>query len=194
MATCYRYHGRETSRKPVKIANNLSIWLARMIIGEGGSNCSEDKAAALVWAILNRYFLHRARHKWHSLIYLIRSFSQPINPRWQEGGDLAVKYAGTYHVTPERLRRRKRISELQWGEIPWEIEDIIIKFENGTVPPPPNVLALKNNRISNWASHKNMKKKYPWGIAIDGSNRPDWAFEDRCLVDGSVIVDYWWKE
>jgi hypothetical protein len=56
--------------------------------------------------------------------------------------------------------------------------------------PPWQVLQLDHPRISNWASHKGLKEKYPWGISFENSKRPDWFFEDVNLGPGVVVVDH----
>ncbi len=189
----YRYHGpieKNQSRFAI-IDDETALWAARMCVGEGGKKCPEKKAAAMLWSLMNRYMLHPARRHWPTFLFLMRRFSQPINPRWQKGGDLARKYAGTKYCTPARLRRRARISSLTWEQIPDHIVETVKAFQQGTIPPPSELNDLERPRISNWASHKNLDKKYPWGMSFEKSKQPDWFFEDARLIAGRVVVDFW---
>lgn len=196
MKARYLYHGPDhfSSRREVVIDEELALWLARMAVGEAGEEVSRESIACMCWAMLNRFFLHRARMKWRSFQYLVRRFSQPINPRWLPGGDLARKYAGTVYATPQKFRRRMRICSLNWGDMLWEIEEAIIDFEQGTLAPPTKVRLLQRNRISDWASHANLPKKFPWGIAVAERNgRKNWFFENKHLIPGHVVIDPWYQ-
>jgi len=188
----YRYWGgnKANQKRQTIIDDEAALWAARMCVGEGGKRCSTKKAAAMLWAVMNRWMLHRARRYWPTYQYLMRRFSQPINPRWRKGGDLARKYAGTKYCTPARLRRRAKISSLTWDEIPEQIVEAVKAFQAGTLPPPTELHTLDKPRISNWASHKGLSKKYPWGISFERSKQPDWFFEDN-LIAGTVVVDHW---
>lgn len=147
----YRYVGpnESNSDRQTVIDDEAALWAARMLIGEGGTKISQKKAAACLWALMNRWMLHPGRRYWPTFLYMMRRFSQPINPRWQKGGDLARKYAGTWHCTPARLRRRAKISSLTWAEIPEGIVEIVRDFQAGRLPPPEEVLGLERPRISN---------------------------------------------
>jgi peptidoglycan hydrolase-like protein with peptidoglycan-binding domain len=188
----YRYVGSNTANqdRAATIDDETALWCARMCVGEGGQKCSAQKAAAMLWAIMNRWMLHPGRKSWPTYLYLLRRFSQPINPRWQKGGDLAEKYAGTESGSPARLKRRAQICALEWSDVPDTISKTVKAFQRGTLPPPEALRTLEHPRISNWASHKGLSKKYPWGIAFEKSKQPDWFFEDAKLIKGSVVVDY----
>ncbi len=189
----YKYFGPNAANqnRMTVIDDETALWCARMCIGEGGNKCSTDKAAAMLWAIMNRWILHSSRKSWPSYLYLLRRFSQPINPRWQEGGDLAAKYAGTEHSTPARIKRRAQICSLKWSDIPDPIVQTVKSFQAGTLPPPAALKKLEKPRISNWASHKGLAAKYPWGTSFEKSAQPDWFFEDNNLITGTVVVDWW---
>jgi hypothetical protein len=190
MKATYRYSGsdRFSSDRSVTVDESTALWLARMCFGESGADCTTNQISAMVWSMLHRFFLHPARSKWVTLTFLIRRFSQPINPRWSEGGDLAIKYAGTKYTTPSKMERRKHIQGLQWNDMPWHIEDTIDRFRKGLLPPPETLQQIEKRRISNWASHHDMKKKFPWGLSFGDLN---WFFEDRKLINGTVVIDYW---
>jgi hypothetical protein len=154
MTATYRYLGPlESNRDRVcQIDEETALWAARMCVGEGGKKCSEEKASAMLWALMNRWFLHPGRRHWPTFLYLMRRFSQPINPRWQAGGDLARKYRNKPAGSPARLRRRARISSMLWYEIPITIQCVVTFFEAGELSPPWSLSKLDRPRISNWAS------------------------------------------
>ncbi|MCP4602367.1 MAG: peptidoglycan-binding protein [Proteobacteria bacterium] len=189
----YRYRGPNESNQNrcTFIDEDTALWAARMCIGEGGKNRSKQKASAMMWSLMNRWMLHPARRHWPTYLYLMRRFSQPINPRWQKGGDLARRYEGTKYCTPAKLKRRAHISSLTWEQIPQRIAEVIRAFQAGTNPPPTKLFELDKPRISNWASHKNLAKKYPWGIQFENSKLPDWFFQDQNLIAGNVTIDHW---
>ena len=190
MITTYRYNGPDSfsQTRTVRISDMIALWLARMCVGEGGQYCSIDSCRAMTWAMLNRFFLHTARKKWPSFLTMVKLFSQPINQRWSRGGDLARKYAGTKYTTEEKLDRREHIQSLEWSDISWHIEDAVLKFEEGLLLPSDEIFSLEKKRISNWASHENTPKKFPWGLSLGDNN---WFFEDRRLIEGTVVIDHW---
>lgn len=189
MTVQYRYLGplKSNQDRVCTIDEETALWAARMCVGEGGKNCSEEKASAMLWALMNRWFLHPARRHWPTFLYLMRRFSQPINPRWQKGGDLARKYAGKPAASPARLRRRARICALGWGDIPDQVFEMVRLFMFGKLSPPYGLFRLDHPRISNWASYPGLRERYPWGVDIQG----DWFFEDVRLGPGVVVVDHW---
>ena len=184
MTAAYIYAGPKKSKRPLIIKYNEVLWLMRMIVGEGGENCSRKKAAALLWAITNRWFLWPGSKLYPTYVSLLRAFSQPINPRWMTGGDLARKYAGRSAASAQRLARRARICATEWDDIPMPIIVAVEDFRNGTLFPPDELTTIDKARISNWASLPSTPLKHPWGIDIDG----DWFFEDKNLIPGTVVV------
>lgn len=195
MTAIYRYIGPDdfSSKRTVIIDDYTSLWLCRMAMGESMPYNREEEFEAMGWAMLNRFFLHRARKKWPTFLYMVQRFSQPINPRWARGGDLARKYANTEYTTEEKFRRRERISGLLWDEFPIGIRRTVWGFQHGDQPPPSKIVNLNKPRISNWASHPNLPKKRPWGITLATARekRYNWFFEDKYLIPGRVVVDYW---
>jgi hypothetical protein len=191
MTAQYRYIGPlESNRdRSCQIDEETALWAARMCVGEGGKNCSEEKASAMLWALMNRWFLHPGRRHWPTFLYLMRRFSQPINPRWQKGGDLARRYRNKPAGSPARLRRRARICALKWGddEISATVSGVITDFYLGLLRPPDELQMLDHPRISNWASYPGLRERYPHGIDFRG----DWFFEDVNLGPGVVVVDHW---
>ena len=123
----------------------------------------------------------------------LRFFATAVILQRQTGGDLAVKYAGKDAASPARLKRRAHICALKWRDIPETISQSVKSFQAGTLPPPGALAKLDRPRISNWASHKGLSDKYPWGTSFEKSAQPDWFFEDKTLISGSVVVDWWQK-
>jgi hypothetical protein len=179
----FYYSGDCKSKRPLIIDDKKKLWLKRMIVGEGGRNCSATKANALIVAIINRWFLWKGSRKYPTFISMMRAFSQPINRRWMTGGDLARKYIGRNAASKQRLARRAQICAMT--KFPRIINSIVEALQNGE-----NIIIWKigetincyTQRISNWASLKSTPKKYPWGMDIDG----DWFFEDKNLISGVV--------
>lgn len=174
-AVMYVYVGPKKSKKPLHLDEKTKLWMKRMVYGEGGRRCTHAKAMALCWAIVNRWFLWPGARKYPTFISMMRAFSQPINPRWMTGGDLARKYIGREPASAARFARRARICAMM--EFPRAIEDAVNQFADGADP-------LEGQRISNWASLKSTPKKYPWGYDVDG----DWFFEDSNLKPGRVVA------
>jgi len=187
MAT-YIYEGPRKNREGMSLNlrddHEVLMWLMRMCYGEGGKKCSWEKASTMLWSMVNRWFLHPGQKHWPTFQYMVRRFSQPINPRWQRDGDKAIEYAGTKFASESRLRRREKICKLTMEDIPELIYDAVMDFSHGALFLPPQVTEIDKPRISNWASLPSTPRKYPHGIDIDG----DWFFEDRELVDGRVFI------
>lgn len=167
--------------KTLEITDDVALWLMRMVVGEGGAKCSTRKTSALCWAIVNRWFLWPGARHYSNFVDMMRAFSQPINPRWGRGGDLAIKAQEAY-CHPGKLKRRERICSMQFKDIPKPIRENVELFAKGELLGPE--LNIEKQRISNWASLKLTSTKYPWGVDIDG----DWFFEDENLRDGEVVV------
>lgn len=166
------------------------LWLGRALVGEGGKQISETKASAICWSLMNRFLLHRGQRYWPTFTKLTRAFCQCVNPRWMRGGDLAKKHAGTEYTTKERLDRREWVCSLSRSQLPDQVIDVVDQFSRGTLLPPRELIAINRPRISNWASYKGLKKKFPWGISFDPPSQKqfDWFFEDTYLFDGYVLV------
>lgn len=181
----YRYEGPVSNPRVETISESEAIRTARMCVGEGGKNCSIAKASLMMWAIMNRLFLWPAGKRFKEYEDLERAFSQPINPRWAEGGDLAKKWAGTKYATAAVLKRRKWVSTLPWEKIPAHIADAVRLFQAGLLFPPDILTTVPRSRITNWASLKKPRKDFPWGFDFEG----EWFFEDPGIYEGIVVVD-----
>jgi hypothetical protein len=181
MEAVFRYVGPKKKRTH-SITDKEKLWLARMLVGEGGKGCSRKKARWLLWAIMNRWMLWPGRRFYRTFIALMRAFSQPINPRWMTGGDLARKYIGRSAASAGRLRRRARICRMTWHDMPNEIRTAVNDFADGNLRRPE--LPLGRDRISNWASLPKTPIKNPQGFDVNC----DWFFEDKNLIQGVVKV------
>jgi hypothetical protein len=178
----YEYLGSKSSKPPLRITARKKLWLKRMVVGEGGHRCSRQKASALLWAIVNRWFLWPGARFYPTFISLLRAFSQPINPRWMRGGDLAKKYFGRNAAAKSRLDRRARICSCT--KFRYSVDKAVEDFAAGKLFPPEALTEIERSRISNWASLKSTPKKFPHGIDIGG----DWFFEDQNLKPGIVVI------
>lgn len=166
------------------------IWLGRMIAGETTGVPSQQEMQAILWALMNRFMLVPAQRSKKTLVEMIRSFSQPVNPRWdgipdnQEGQDFCApggRYEGTEHCAPARLKRREETTNLRWEELHPTIRDAVLRFEQGNLPYPHKA---GSQRLTNWASYKGVEDKFPWGVNIGGN----WFFEDKAAIDSLAVV------
>lgn len=173
------YKGPDRELDTIEICDLESrLWLARMCVGEGGNKCTVEHASAMLTALTNRYLLHPWRHAWREgFIAFVRAFSQPINPRWQAGGDLAIKHKSSKTV----LARRKKICSLTIRGINPSIVSLVDDFITGDW----GLFALLDDcQISNWSTSTiKSRKANPNGMDIDGN----WFFEDKGLK-GYVTV------
>ena len=160
----------------------VPLWLSRMCVGEGGKKCTPEHCCAMIWALINRYLLHPFRDNWpNDFISFVMAFSQPINPRWQYGGDLAIKNKSS----DAKLRRRKSICEMEMHDIPDDITSTVYDMINGKIGITMLSYISQGKRISNWcANSRSARKRYPYGINI-GDN---WFLEDPDLCDGEVVI------
>lgn len=188
----------QAGSKTYSLSEEDVLWLARMVVGEGGYKVSDRKKQALLWAMLQRYMLLEGFRSWKSLASLTRAFSQPINPIWDgvqnaaDGGKQdRCAPGGQYHGKPEcsadRLRRREEMTKLSWAKIPLHVQEAVRAFQRGELPYPSGV----TQRINNWASYPSVSDKFPWGQDIGG----DWFFEDKGTLDLDVSVnEKIWRE
>lgn len=167
----------------LELSDNDLLWLGRMCYGEGGIRCSTAHAAVMIFAMINRYLLHPGRQHWSTFLYMLRAFSQPINPRWMRGGDLAEKNKNKDSCSKSRLDRREYICQMPWDKIPLSIICAVEAAKNGSLDECLPELKIKKTRLSNWAATSTwMKIRYPHGVNIDGN----WFLEDKELSEGGV--------
>jgi len=188
MIAMYVYVGPETTNehKTLEMTDEALLWLGRAYIGEHGWR-NFVHFPAFAWCMINRFMLHPGNHHWADFIYMLRRFSQPINPRWMRGGDLARKYRKSKMCSPAKLDRRERMVSLTWEELPARLRSQLVALREGRIAPPPGIVPRKN-KISNFAeTSKRMKKRYPHGMDLGGN----WYFQGRGLKRGVVVVDHW---
>jgi hypothetical protein len=157
------------------------LWSARMIVGEAGEK--SDKAHWILWAMINRFLLHKKQELWSKFEDLLKAFSQPINPKWvgeycQEGG----KGYGTPACDAKHIARRHKIRGLTLEEISDDIlEDITAVFHGELFLPQEYC------RISNWHKADNETRiKYPHGVDVEGN----WFFEEHeIMLPGHVKIE-----
>lgn len=190
----------QTKESQLALDSEDFIWVCRMVVGERSSRIHHDttEIAAMLWAMVNRYLLHPGLPKWlafakkhkiegSSFTQMIRLFSQPINPRWSIGGDLARKYRNHPAGSKARLKRRARIQALQINKIPKKVREDVAKFFRGELAPPDEFFSVPKFRISNWASYRGVESSHPGGVWVKGN----YFLEDKALRSGIVVVNPW---
>lgn len=104
------------------------LWAAKMIKGEGGS------PPAVLWTMAARFAMARGA----GFAAFIRSYSQPINPRWYRDGELCReggRFAGTDSCSETRLRKRERILAMAAADLRPELLQVE-QWARGQVPNP----------------------------------------------------------
>lgn len=133
-------------------------WLARSLHGEGGANVTAEKASALCWSMFNRFMLNPKHFGAKSFTSFLRSFSQPINPKWARDGQfcgLGGPYDGTAFCSPDKLARRDKITI---GPIPEVCLTFADDMAKGILPRP-------NKIFVDFASYSGMAR---YGDCIGG--------------------------
>ena len=178
----YRYNN-----KKIQIDSHTALWLARMVVGEGGGGASQEEISVLLWTIMNRWAYF---YKGSNLYNQIRAFSQPINPKWLPGGVKYEKYKGSKFANDKTTTRRLKISSMSWDDIPKRIRNAVNSLRRGKLEYPSRLKSLKKSRVTNWGSWKLLRKKIERmsggeGILIDGN----FFFEDQGIQKGKITID-----
>ena len=118
------------------------LWTARMVYGEGGDTPAE--ASAIIWTLVQRKYWgtgmeHKnprafAAYNWRDFI---RTFSQPINPRWYRHGPMCRPGGagvGTRGCDEVRLHRRDLLKTMRWEDIPAVAREATQAFIDGKLP------------------------------------------------------------
>jgi hypothetical protein len=161
------------------------LWLGRALYGEGWGTAEER--AAICWALMYRFMLRPGDKSTTSFTSLIRGFSQPVNPKWYEGGEIcrnpSPKQASG--CTAAKYERRRKIAAMSWEELPHEIRSDVEAFANGQLFPP-EVISTSSSfpHISDWASYKGVEQACPNGLWI-GKN---WFCQNPNLYPFEVLV------
>lgn len=110
------------------VTDEDALWLGRAMEGEAGSNALEAHACASV--LLRRW----AQRGGASFTEHIRAFSQPVNPRWAAGGDLALRNPSS--ATAAQLERRARVTALGWLQLSASARDAVAAVLGGRLLLP----------------------------------------------------------
>jgi hypothetical protein len=172
------------------------LWSARMIEGEVGMTGDEIHANWVIWTVAQRkYYLDRYRGA--EFKDLIRGFSQPVNPIWQEGGSRCphpVPGNSSNSCSPERLARRKEISSRPWGSIRDLARSVAMRFASAQLANPvPGVVDFAATTVQPGAHLREAGRQFSRNSAnvfyYDFQKRTDsWTGEEVRVVgvDGSV--------
>jgi len=192
MRAQYKYLGSAKNNPHVVYipSHTDKLWIGRAIVGEHGTKATPEAVQFFVWCMLNRFLLHPGNRHWETFLYMLRRFSQPINPRWQRDGDLAKKYKNSPMCTEEKFRRRERICALEWSDIPSAVRVDLEDFMAGALPRPemPDWADELPTRWTNFAAATaSLQRRFPEGKNVGGN----WYFEDSKIRQGSVVIDLW---
>lgn len=112
----------KTLRLPLTVAD--AVWAGRMCVGEEGENASTEAYRAVLSCLLRRYVVVKESQNtgWDSFTDLLRAFSQPINPRWENDG------------TPAQIARRRVMRSLEWRRLPAKVRSIVLALMTGRLP------------------------------------------------------------
>lgn len=166
------YRGND---RRVVIDDQTAVWCARMLVGEGWKG---DKGSAVLYSTLFRFL--GMPHKWPDYQTMIRLFSQPINARWNPGGDLYEKYKTSDDpvykaaTSDKAVKRRFKIQSMKWNQIPKGVKALVNSFSRGQLAIPHQ---FGDEKFSNFASWEGVKTLHPAGVDIGG----DWFFVDPKL-------------
>jgi len=170
----------------LRLTEKDRLLAARGILGEGDKNPSDEVMRAYLWAIMRRCLIRGTVIGYGTMW---QQFSQPINPAWRADG-VFCRPGGLYHGKDEcdkkLLDRRARIAATPWEAIPLKIRNAVDQFARGELPPSmtERLMPAGSNRLSNWASYKGVRERFPWGVEIAG----EWFLEDRPMRAGDVEI------
>ena len=109
---------------PIPLTNADKLWLARAIVGESGGT-NRRAAAAVTWAMAqNLMLVGSSPPRMSTFTGIIRAYSQPVNPIWENRG------------TAAQQARRARIRTLGWSSIPQTTRSVVDDFWAGTLENP----------------------------------------------------------
>ena len=104
----------------VQLTDADVLWAARSCAGEilarGHESATETDEADVLWTLTQRYVRWLQLGKDFDFTASTRSFSQPINPKW-ESLDAAGCRAYPSACTPEKMARRAALREAGWGDL-----------------------------------------------------------------------------
>lgn len=114
------------------ITSDDVLWTARMLTREGGNH------AATLWTMTQRAVqvdIAKPGSRYPSFTSYVRAYSQPINPKWAEGGQFCPTPDDNW-CSPARLAVRASVSSRPWSEISPEIRALVTQWAEGKLPNP----------------------------------------------------------
>src|SRR5690349_5651274 len=106
------------------------LWLGRSLDGEG------PNVAGYIWAYVQKWAGTPAHRQWPTLTAFIRSYSQPVNPKWARGGEFCpVAVEGT-DCREAYLRRRAEKSSLAPSQFSTTTRAALAALRAGVLPNP----------------------------------------------------------
>lgn len=110
------------------------LWLGRALVGETGGT-DRRAAAAVAWAMANRYRQKAARAGWRSFTAMLRMYCQPINPKWESLESEGCR-RNPAACTPAKLARRASIRGLAWEQLPAVTQQAVTDLADGRLENP----------------------------------------------------------
>ncbi|MDH5325148.1 MAG: peptidoglycan DD-metalloendopeptidase family protein [Gammaproteobacteria bacterium] len=117
------------------------LWFARMIDGETWGKPSEDDARSMLWALVQRSGIWR--YKFWDWTKFIRSYSQPISPKWTRTGSGCRKYYTSEYTASgrsvpdrcsiKRVTRREENVRKRWEDLHPIARRITLEFVAGNI-------------------------------------------------------------
>ena len=125
-----------------------------MVMGESAGN--ENDMAAVLWC-MSSLFVPAGQNAKYGLYFntftsLLKAYSQPINPIWRRDGT-RCRPGGPNHTrnncSENRLRRRDRISTIEWHQIPENVRIITLAWAYGLLENPvPRAIEFADHNVS----------------------------------------------
>lgn len=123
-----------------KLTDEDTEWLARSLWGEckGGGNPTERNAAAVAWAMIQRFLLVRMKWQWENWTFagFIRVFSQPVNPRWLPDAPDSLCPAHPERCSPRAIANRHEKQDTPWEKVPARVKELAKAFQEGKLDNP----------------------------------------------------------
>ena len=146
MTTVIRYPNGD-----VPLDDEDRLWTARMLDGEGAH--TEAEAALVIWTLIQRRYwgvgMERANPGafagYRSWARFIRTFSQPINPEWYQGGSKCGpggREVGTRGCAEERLARRAELARTPFERLDALAQKVANDFAAGRLARPAGAVGV----------------------------------------------------
>jgi len=125
------------------------LWLGRAMTGESSTTIGRKGVA---WAMAENFMCYRGPNGRPRLgptfTNLLRSYCQPINPKWARGGPGCV--SSPSNCSESALQRRERITSMPYNSLPSDVKVILEQFRAGTLDNP--VPGMTDWHANNWQS------------------------------------------